>query len=246
MSWGAVVQYLEGAYALIARYFEYILAGAGVTIALTAISITFGLVLGTVIALGRLSRKRLLHAVASAYVQFFRGTPLLVQLLLVFMGLPVVLGAPISPWSAGIIALSLNSAAYVAEIVRAGIQGVGRGQREAGLAIGLRPWQVMRLIVLPQAFRLIVPPLGNEFVALLKDSSLVMVISLEELLRRSQIVVTRTFRPIEIYAFAAILYLIMTTGISLLVGRVERALDVEGKASVDEPQVARRRSAQSL
>lgn len=223
-----MVEYLAGAYQLISRYFEYIVAGAGVTLALTVISVGIGCMVGTAIALGRLSRYRPLQLFCAAYVQFFRGTPLLVQLLLVYMGLPALLGAPIERWPAAIIALSLNSGAYIAEIVRAGILSVERGQREAGLALGLKPSLVVRLIVLPQAFRKIIPPLGNEFVAMLKDSSLVSVISLEELLRRSQIVVTRTFRPIEIYTLTAILYLIMTTAISTLVTRVERRLQVDG------------------
>lgn len=222
-----MIRGLGGAYQLISRYFEYILAGAGVTLALTAISVSIGCVIGTIVALGRLSRYRLLKLAAGAYVQFFRGTPLLVQLFIVYFGIPSLIGRPIERWPAAIIALSLNSGAYVAEIVRAGILSVERGQREAGLALGLKPSLVVRLIVLPQAFRRIVPPLGNEFVAMLKDSSLVSVISLEELLRRSQIVVTRTFRPVEIYTLTAILYLIMTTLISALFARIERRLSLD-------------------
>jgi len=202
-----------------------------VTLALTVASVSIGCLIGTAVALGRLSRYRLLKWTTSAYVQFFRGTPLLVQLLFVYLGLPSLLGTSIERWPAAIIALSLNSGAYIAEIVRAGILSVERGQREAGLALGLKPSMVVRLIVLPQAFRRIVPPLGNEFVAMLKDSSLVSVISLEELLRRSQIVVTRTFRPIEIYTLTAILYLIMTSAISALVARVERRLALDGPSA---------------
>lgn len=213
---------------LLEGYFGYMFAGVGVTLLLTAIGVGIGSVLGTLIALGRLSRLRLLNKLASGYVTFFRGTPLMVQLLLIYMGLPFLLGRPIGEWPSAIIGLGLNSAAYVAEIVRAGIQSVDRGQREAGLAIGLPPSKVMRLIVLPQAFRKILPALGNEFIALLKDSSLVSVISLEDLMRRSDIVVTVTYRPLEIYAMTALLYLVMTSVIGRLVGRVERrlALDV--------------------
>jgi len=230
----AVIAYISGVRALLSQYFEYILAGAGVTLALTVSSVGIGLVFGTLIALGRLSRFPVLRYAASAYITFFRGTPLLVQLLLVYMGLPFLLGTSIERWPAAIAALSMNSAAYIAEIVRAGIQSIERGQREAGLAIGLRPRQVMTLIILPQAFRRIIPPLGNEFIAMLKDSSLVSVIALEELLRRSQIVVTRTFRPVEVYGLTALLYLLMTSVIAHLVGRIERRLSVEGYGVVDK------------
>lgn len=211
-------------------YFGYMLAGVGVTLLLTAIGVGIGSVLGTLIALGRLSRFRVLSKLMSAYVTFFRGTPLMVQLLLIYMGLPFVLGRPIGEWPAAVIGLGLNSAAYVAEIVRAGIQSVDRGQREAGLAIGLPPHKVMRLIVLPQAFRKILPALGNEFIALLKDSSLVSVISMEDLMRRADIVVTVTYRPLEIYAMTALLYLLMTSLIGRVVGRVERRLALGGRA----------------
>jgi glutamine transport system permease protein len=224
----AGLAYASGVRDLFSQYFEYIVAGAGVTLLLTISSVGIGMIFGTLIALGRLSRLPVLRYAASAYITFFRGTPLLVQLLLVYMGLPFLLGTSIERWPAAIAALSMNSAAYIAEIVRAGIQSIERGQREAGLAIGLRPRQVMTLIILPQAFRRIIPPLGNEFIAMLKDSSLVSVIALEELLRRSQIVVTRTFRPIEVYGLTALLYLLMTSIIAHLVGRVERRLSVEG------------------
>ncbi len=226
-----MIAYFANVYEVVGRYFEYILAGAGVTLILTVTSVGLGLVGGTIIALGRISRHRLIYRIASAYVTFFRGTPLLVQLLLVYMGLPFLIGMPIERWPAALTALSMNSAAYIAEIVRAGIQSIERGQKEAGLAIGLHPRQVMTLIILPQAFRRIVPPLGNEFIAMLKDSSLVSVIALEELLRRSQIAVTRTFRPIEIYSLTAILYLIMTSVVSHLVDRLERRLAIDGTGS---------------
>ena len=226
-----MLEYLAGVHRLYDRYFIYILGGAGATVLLTIASVGIGFVVGTFIALGRLSTNRIASRAASAYVTFFRGTPLLVQLLLVYMGLPLIIGMPIERWPAAITALSMNSAAYVAEIVRAGIQSVERGQREAGLAIGLRPHQVMLLIVFPQAFRRIVPPLGNEFIAMLKDSSLVSVIALEDLLRRAQIAVTRSFRPIEIYGLIAVIYLIMTSMVSHLVTRVERRLAADGSGA---------------
>ncbi len=123
---------------------------------------------------------------------------------------------------AALVALSINSGAYVAEIVRAGIQSIDKGQEEAARSLGLSSVQSMRYIIFPQAFKRIIPPLGNEFIALLKDSSLVSAISMEELLRKGQIIITRTFRPFEIYLVVALMYLVMTLAISQLVRWAER------------------------
>ncbi len=205
------------------------LEGAKVTLSLTATSVLFGIIIGTIIGMARISKRAAIARVAGVYTDFFRGTPLIVQIFLVYMGLPQF-GIRLSPWVAGIVALSLNSAAYVAEIVRAGIQSIDRGQAEAAQSTGMTWGQTMRYIILPQAFRRIIPPLGNEFIALLKDSSLVAVISLEELLRKGQINVTRYYRPFEIYIEVAIIYLIMTKTISLLVEYSERRLRIERKA----------------
>jgi len=183
---------------LVVQSLPAITRGAWMTLILTVISISLGLVLGTILGLMRLARFRLVSAFASAYVWFFRGTPLLIQLFLIYYAMPPLLGITLDRWQAGITALSLNSAAYIAEIVRAGIQSIDVGQTEAAYALGLTKFQTARFIVLPQAFRRIIPPLGNEFILLLKDSSLVSVIALEELLRAGQLIVTRTFKPVEI------------------------------------------------
>lgn len=204
------------------------LEGAKITLSLTTVSVLLGIILGTAIGMARISRRAVLARAAAIYTDFFRGTPLIVQIFLVYMGLPQF-GIRLSPWVAGIVALSLNSAAYVAEIVRAGIQSIDKGQAEAAVSTGLTWGQTMRYIILPQAFRRIIPPLGNEFIALLKDSSLVAVISLEELLRKGQINVTRFYRPFEIYIEVAVIYLIMTKTISLLVDYSERRLRVQRK-----------------
>lgn len=212
---------------LVVQSLPAITRGAWTTLLLTVISISFGLVLGTILGLMRLARFRLVGAFASAYVWFFRGTPLLIQLFLIYYAMPPVLGITLDRWEAGIAALSLNSAAYIAEIVRAGVQSIDVGQTEAAYALGLTKFQTARFIVLPQAFRRIIPPLGNEFILLLKDSSLVSVIALEELLRAGQLIVTRTFRPVEIYTLVAVMYLLMTTVISVLVTLLERKLRIQ-------------------
>lgn len=206
--------------------FPYLLAGARTTLVLTTVSVSAGIVLGTVLALMRLSRFRALARFASAYIDIFRGTPLLAQILFVFYGLPQILGFPLSSLAAGLLALSLNCGAYIAEIVRAGIQSVEKGQIEAAQSTGMTYSQTMRYIVLPQAFRRIIPPLGNEFIAMLKDSSLVSVIAMEELMRRGQLLGSRTFRYFEVLLAVTIMYLVMTKTVSYLVSWLERRLRV--------------------
>ena len=206
--------------------FPYLLAGARTTLVLTTVSVSAGIVLGTVLALMRLSRFRALARFASAYIDIFRGTPLLAQILFVFYGLPQILGFPLSSLAAGLLALSLNCGAYIAEIVRAGIQSIEKGQIEAALSTGMTYSQAMRYIVLPQAFRRIIPPLGNEFIAMLKDSSLVSVIAMEELMRRGQLLGSRTFRYFEVLLAVTVMYLVMTKTVSYLVSWLERRLRV--------------------
>jgi len=203
-----------------------LLLGARLTVELATIAVAIGLVIGSFVGIGRVSANRIIRLVTGVYVDFIRGTPLLVQLFLVYFGLPSILGRPIPPFVAAITAMGINSGAYVAEIVRAGIQSVDRGQTEAGRSIGLTYSQTMRYIIFPQAFRRIIPPLGNEFIAMLKDSSLVSVIALEELLRKGQVVITRTFRPFEVYMVVALIYLVMTLAISRLVAWSEKRLKV--------------------
>lgn len=203
-----------------------LLLGARLTVELATIAVAIGLVIGSFVGIGRVSANRIIRLVTGVYVDFIRGTPLLVQLFLVYLGLPSILGRPIPPFVAAITAMGINSGAYVAEIVRAGIQSVDRGQTEAGRSIGLTYSQTMRYIIFPQAFRRIIPPLGNEFIAMLKDSSLVSVIALEELLRKGQVVITRTFRPFEVYMVVALIYLVMTLAISRLVAWSEKRLKV--------------------
>lgn len=198
-------------------------SGAWLTIKLTTISVFIGIILGTIAGMARLSKGPLRY-LAAMYIDFTRGTPLLVQIFLIFYGLPPIIGNPIPPFLAALIALSLNSGAYVAEIVRAGIQSIEKGQIEAAQSLGLNSRDTMIHIVLPQAFRRIIPPLGNEFIALLKDSSLVSVIALEELVRKAQIIIGRTFRPFELWLAVAFIFLIMTFTISRLVALIEKRI----------------------
>ncbi len=166
--------------------------------------------LGVVLALMRLSKHRGIAGAAATYCWLFRGTPLLVQLLIIYTGLPLF-GVRFSVTQAALLGLSLNEAAYLSEIVRAGILAIGKGQKEAGLALGLKPTQVFRTITWPQAMRIIIPPLGNSVNGLLKTTSVASVISMEELLRRTQILIQEKFLVLELFIAAAVWYLVMTT-----------------------------------
>ncbi|MDF5707376.1 MAG: ABC transporter permease subunit [Nostoc sp. S4] len=192
-----------------------LLQGTLVTLQLTILSVVFGLIGGTLIGIVRLSHIAPVRWVARAYVDFFRGTPLLVQIFMIYFGLPAIfqefgLTFTFNRLVAGVIALSLNSAAYIAEVVRAGIQSIETGQAEAAQSLGLTSVQTMSYIIFPQAFRRMIPPLGNEFISLLKDTSLVAVIGFEELFRKGQLIVADNYRAFEIYAGVAVVYLCLT------------------------------------
>ena len=159
---------------------------------------------------------------AAVYADCIRGTPLLVQIFLIYFALPMITGQRVEPFIAAVAACGINSGAYVSEIFRAGIQSIDVGQMEAGRSLGLTWWQTMRYIILPQAFKNILPPLGNEFIAMLKDSSLVSVIGFEELTRRGQLIIAQTYGSFEIWMTVAILYLIMTLAISRFVAWLEK------------------------
>ena len=204
-----------------------LLTGAAVTVQITALSVLIGIIIGLFVGIARISTYRVVHLIAAVYVDFLRGTPLLVQIFLVYFALPVVTGQRINPFVAAIAACSINSSAYVAEIFRAGIQSVDAGQMEAGRSLGMTWAQTMRYIIVPQAARRVIPPLGNEFIALLKDSSLVSVIGFEELTRRGQLIIARTYASLEIWLCVAIIYLVMTVSISRLVAWLERRYKID-------------------
>ena len=202
--------------------FPLLLIGAGVTIQITVLSTAIGFVIGLIVGVARISNLRVLRMLAEVYVEFFRGTPLLVQIFLFYFALPVITGQRIDPFIAAISACGINSGAYVAEIFRAGIQSVDDGQMEAGRSLGMTWLQTMRYIIVPQAFKRVIPPLGNEFIAMLKDSSLVSVIGFEELTRRGQLIIAKTYGSFEIWMSVAVIYLVMTLTISRFVAYLER------------------------
>lgn len=228
---------------LLASYIEHainvfpsLLQGAIITIEVTTFSIFFGLILGTVAAFGKLSKKSVFRIPSVMYIDFIRGTPLFVQILLFYYGIPgLIMGITGEPFRvdailAGIAVCSINSGAYNAEIIRAGIKSVDRGQMEAARSLGMTEGQAMKDIIMPQAVRLIIPPLGNEFIALLKDSSLLAVISVHELSKNGMLYVSKTFAAFPTYISVAFVYLALTMGISHVLGYIERRLGVSDRS----------------
>lgn len=206
-----------------------IFEGVKITLMISALGILFGTLIGICVGLLR-SRKpenwllRILYWLAGGYVELVRGTPFLVQLYLVVYGPTLMFGLNIPELTAGIIAISFNSGAYVAEIVRAGIQSIDKGQMEAGRSLGLTYGQTMRHIVLPQAFRRALPPLANEFITLIKESSVVSVLGVQEIMYKSKVVGTTTYAPFEPMLVATVFYLVLTGVTSQLVKLLERRL----------------------
>ena len=216
-------------FALVANSFPLLLEGALVTIKITALSVSFGLLIGLVASIARMSKFWIIKMLASLYVDFIRGTPLLVQIFIIYFALPMITGVRVDPLFAAITACSINSGAYVAEIFRAGIESIDKGQMEAGRSLGMTWGQTMYYIIIPQAFKRVIPPLGNEFIAMLKDSSLVSVIGFEELTRRGQLIIARTYGSLEIWLSVAVIYLAMTFVISRFVAYLERRYKIDDK-----------------
>ena len=205
-----------------------LLNGAIVTLEITLVAVSFGVLIGLFVGMAELSSYRLLRIPAKVYVDIIRGTPLLVQIFIIYFALPNIINMRIEPYIAAVVAGSINSGAYVAEIFRSGIQSIDKGQFEAGRSLGLTWSQTMKMIVVPQAFRRTIPQLGNEFIAMLKDSSLVSVIGFEELTRKGQLIIAATYRSFEIWAAVAVIYLVMTLTISRIVSYLEKKYNSKG------------------
>jgi polar amino acid transport system permease protein len=202
----------------------FLTSGVWATILISTVAIVFSVVVGLVVGMAALSKRRALRAFNRLYVETFRAVPLLVLLLWVYYGLPVVAGIQFGVFTAGVISLALSDSAFEAEVFRAGIQSVPKGQWEAGRTLGLTSWQVMRFIVLPQAIRRILPALANQFVYVLKMSSLVSVVGYQELTRRANELTLVEYRPLEIYTLLVLEYLALIVVVSWLVRRLERRL----------------------
>ena len=199
-------------------------AGSSGTILITIGGLSLGFVLGTAAGLMKLSQNFAVRKIAGVYVETIRGTPMLVQAMFLYFGVPMALGLRIPPLVAGIVVIAVNSGAYIAEIVRGAVQSINVGQMEAGRSIGLTRGQTMRYIIWPQAFRRMIPPLGNQFIISLKDTSLLAVIGVGELLRTGQEIVAVNFRAFEVYLTVGLVYLCMTMTIAVALRRVEKHL----------------------
>lgn len=210
---------------IIIEYLPFLMKGLMYTVGLSVGGVLIGSVLGFFIALGRMSKIKLLRIPFVWYINFFRGTPLLVQLFLIHFGLmPLILSSG-STVASALVALSLNSAAYVAEIFRAGIQSMDTGQGEAARSLGMTTTMSMRYVIFPQTFRRMIPPLGNEFISLLKDSSLASIIAAPELMYWGRAASGQYFRVWEPYLAIASIYLVLTLSLTYLLNYIEKRMD---------------------
>lgn len=210
---------------VIIRTLPILLQGCVMTVELTVITLVLGTVIGILAALMRLSSNIVVSQISNFYTWIIRGTPMLLQLFFFYYGLPSV-GIRLTSFQAAVIGLGLNSGAYMAEIIRGGIISIDKGQFEAAKALGFSYTETMQKIILPQTFKVIIPPVGNEFITILKDTSLVSTIAMVELMRSAQQMYASTFKPIEIFFTAAVLYLIMTTVFTTIFSLYEKKLSV--------------------
>lgn len=220
-------------FSFLPEYWSYFNYGVLVTIMISACVVFFGTIIGILVALAKRTNSKILNAITSFYVWVFRGTPMVVQIMISFAWMhfnnaPIIgfgiLNLDFSRLLPGIIIISLNSGAYISEIVRAGIEAVPKGQLEAAYSLGIRPVNAMRYVILPQALKNILPALGNEFITIIKDSSLLQTIGVMELWSGAQSVVTATYLPVTPLLFAAFYYLMVTTVLSFLLKQLEKRM----------------------
>ncbi|AJE99552.1 amino acid ABC transporter permease [Pandoraea apista] len=208
---------------LAAQSMPVLLQGTVLTIKFALMSMVFGLAIGVIVAVMGIGKVRVLRAIARAYVSVMRGTPLLVQIFVIYYGLPGI-GISLEPTPAGVLTLSLNVGAYLSESMRGALEGMPRGQWLAAYSLGLSYWQTLRYVIAPQALRIAVPSLGNSLISLIKDTSLVSVITVTELLRSAQEVIASTYQPLPLYLACAAIYWVLSTGLSALQRRIEKRL----------------------
>jgi glutamine transport system permease protein len=213
-------------YSVIWESVPVLLQGVKLTIWITIFGLIIGFILGAIAGLAKTSRKKLPQRIAGIYIESIRGTPLMVQVMFLYFGLPLMMGMRVPPLAAGIVAIGLNSGAYIAEIVRGAIQSIDKGQTEAGRSIGLTRFQSMLFVIWPQSFKRMIPPLGNQFIISLKDTSLLVVIGVGELTRQGQEIIAYNFRAFEVWLTVAIMYLILTMSIAKLLNYFEKRMRI--------------------
>lgn len=211
-------------FSLFANSLSTLLMGALVSIQIAAVSVVIGSIGGTMLALALFYGNTLIKIIAHTYITIIRGTPMLVQILTLYFVLPII-GISLPAFWAAVLAIGLNSIAYVSQIVRAGIESVGTGQIEAAQTLGFTHAQIARLIILPQAFRTVLPALGNECITLIKDSSLASVIGVSELTHQGSLIMSRTYDALTVYLGVALIYLCMTSLVSLLLHTLEQRMN---------------------
>jgi len=206
---------------------DYLAIGAIFTLGLTSLSMIIGMAIGIIISLGRMTKNKIVRAISSAYVDVMRGIPLLALLIWFYYGFSMLIDFSFSPLFAGVACLSLKYSGYLAETFRAGIQAIEKGQSEASFSLGFSKVQNLRRIVIPQAVRIVIPPIGNSFISMLQDSSLVMIVGIWELMKRGNSVANSTGKFFEIYTTVGVFYLIMTISASRFNRYLENRLRVE-------------------
>ncbi|RLL43618.1 amino acid ABC transporter permease [Oceanobacillus piezotolerans] len=197
------------------------------TLLISIIGLLIGFILGAIFGLGRISRNKFYYGISSFYIEVIRGTPVLVQAIWIFFALPLITGYNMESVTAGIVVIGINSGAYIAEVVRGSVQSIDKGQVEAGRSLGLTHHQTMRYIVWPQAFKRMIPPLGNQFIISIKDTSLLSVILVPELMFQGRLIASNYFNAVEIYTTVAVFYLAITLTLSYVLRYIERRLDVQ-------------------
>jgi len=215
---------LETTWTIIEQALPILTKGLVETIRIATFALIIALFIGLFMGLFRISKNKILNALAGIYVYLIRGTPLLVQILFIYFGLPMAFGFKLSPYTAGVIAISINAGAYLVEIFRAGIESIDKGQMEAGRSLGFSYNQTMRLIILPQAIKIMIPAFVNQFIVSIKDTSLLSVIGIAELTMQGQSIYASNFRAFEILSVVAVFYLVLISVLTVLSTYLERRL----------------------
>lgn len=213
-------------WSVIFDYIPQLIAGAKVTIYITLAGLIGGVIIGTLGGLMRAYGGHILNGIAFVYIELIRGTPIVVQVMFLYFALPVLANIRIDPMSAAVLAIVVNSGAYIAEIVRGAFLSISKGLNEAGLAIGMPQWKVLLYIIGPLAFRRLIPPLGNQFIVSLKDTSLFIVIGVGELTRTGQEIMAANFRAVEIWTAVAVIYLVLTGTMTVALRTIEKRMRI--------------------
>ncbi len=221
-------------FSFLGTYYPLFIQGTITTILISVLTVILGMGIGIIAAILKISRFRLLRGISTAYIELTRGTPVMVQLYIWYFGIGNILNIPdiyigkdlsISRLTLGVVALALNSGAYVAEIIRAGILAVDKGQREAAESLGMKKSMTLKYIIIPQAIKTILPAIGNEFIVLIKESSILYIIGIQDLMAKTNTVVSSTFQTIAPFIVASAIYFVLTFGLSRLIGCFERRLN---------------------